>query len=697
MNVRNLLRRLDGAGFVAPGRGPRVQIIEERPGSTMNHHSTAGSGTTASDEKPLWTPTAKQIADAAVTHFAAEAEKVAGRPLPDYDALHAWSIEDRAAFWDLVWEFCGVVGDKGERRLVDDAMPGAKFFPDARLNFAENLLRRSDDGDAIVFRGEDKVNRRLSWRQLAELVSRLQQALKAVGVGVGDRVAGMMPNMPETAAAMLATASLGATWSSCSPDFGERGVLDRFGQIEPKVLFVCDGYWYAGKRIEVAPKVKAVAEQLPTLAAVVVVPYLEIAEAVAADVPHAKSLDQFIKPYQPRELEYVRVPFAQPLYIMFSSGTTGMPKCIVHSVGGTLLQHLKEHILQSDVRSGDRVFYFTTCGWMMWNWLISGLAAEATLLLFDGSPFHPTPTVLFDYAEAERMTLFGTSAKYIDALHKSGARPRETHNLSTLRLMASTGSPLAPESFEFVYEAIAPHVQLASISGGTDIVSCFVLGVPTLPVWRGEIQRPGLGMAIEVWNDRGERVFEEKGELVCTRAAPSMPIAFWNDKDGARYRAAYFERFPGIWCHGDFAEITRHGGVVIYGRSDATLNPGGVRIGTAEIYEQVEIIPEVLEAIAIGQDWDGDTRIVLFVRLGPGVVLDETLEKRIRTQIRTGASPRHVPAKILAVADIPRTKSGKITELAVRDVVAGREVKNKEALANPEALELYRDLAALKS
>ena len=650
-----------------------------------------------SAEEPLWTPSPAQIAAAAVTAFGERASERAGRTLDGYDALHAWSVGDPAAFWDLVWDFCGVIGEKGGRLLVDgDKMPGARFFPDARLNFAENLLRRSDEEDAIVFRGEDKVERRLSWRQLAELVSRLQQALKAAGVGVGDRVAAMMPNMPETVAFMLATASLGATWSSCSPDFGERGVLDRFGQIEPKVFVACDGYWYAGKRIDVLDKLKPIVAQLPTAATVVIVPYLDIAAEVAAALPRAKSLDAFVKPYEPQPLHYTHVPFGQPLYIMFSSGTTGVPKCIVHSVGGTLLQHLKEHILQSDVRGGDRVFYFTTCGWMMWNWLVAGLAAEATLILFDGSPFHPTGNVLFDYAAAERVTLFGTSAKYIDSVKKAGLRPADTHDLTSVRLVTSTGSPLAPESFDYVGEAVFPGVQLASISGGTDIVSCFVLGVPTLPVWRGEIQRAGLGMAIEVWNDAGKRVVGEKGELVCVKPFPSMPVMFWNDPEGKKYHAAYFERFDNIWCHGDFAEETKHGGIVIYGRSDATLNPGGVRIGTAEIYAQVEQIDEVTEAIAIGQDFDNDVRVVLFVRLKAGAVLDEDLEKRIRAQIRVGASPRHVPAKIVAVADIPRTKSGKITELAVRDVVHGREVKNKEALANPEALELYRDLPSLR-
>ncbi|MCX5571644.1 acetoacetate--CoA ligase [Kaistia nematophila] len=650
----------------------------------------------ASSEQPLWVPSAARLADHPMTHFRAAAAEWTGLPLPDHDALHQWSIDDRAAFWDLVWDFCGVEGDKGERLLVDgDRMPGARFFPDATLNFAENLLRISGDDDALVFWGEDRVKRRLSWDDLHALVSRLQQALVAAGVKVGDRVAAMMPNMPETIAAMLATASIGAVWSSCSPDFGPRGVLDRFGQIEPTVFIACDGYYYAGKTIDIAPKLAEIVPSLPTVRKTVVVPYIGTAEASAATLANGVTLDAFLAPFPVAPVAFAAMPFAHPLYIMFSSGTTGVPKCIVHSAGGTLLQHLKEIHLHSGVGDGDRMFYFTTCGWMMWNWLVSGLAAGATLLLYDGSPFHPGPEILFDYADAEQMTFFGTSAKFIDAVHKSGARPIETHDLSTLKTMTSTGSPLAPESFSFVYEGIKKDIQLASISGGTDIVSCFVLGIPEKPVWKGEIQGPGLGLAVDVWDEDGTPLARGKGELVCRKAFPSMPIGFWNDADGSRYHAAYFDRFDNVWCHGDFAEWTAHGGLIIHGRSDATLNPGGVRIGTAEIYNQVEQIPEVQEALAIGQDWDNDVRVVLFVRLRDGAVLDEALARTIRDRIRTGASPRHVPAKIIAVADIPRTKSGKIVELAVREIVHGRPVKNQEALANPEALALYRDLPEL--
>jgi acetoacetyl-CoA synthetase len=656
--------------------------------------SAAASG---ASERPLWQPSPEQVAATNIARFMERVGERTGAELTDYPGLHRWSIENRDAFWSAVWDEFGVIGEKGGRVLVEDRMPGAKFFPDARLNFAENLLRRSDEGEAIVFHGEDKIETRLTFAELHALVSRLQQWLSSQGVTVGSRVAAMMPNMAETVAAMLATAALGATWSSCSPDFGVRGVLDRFGQIEPTVLIACDGYWYAGKRIEVADKLEEVVPALAGVKSTLIVPYLGIAEDVAGRLPNAVSLPKALAPFRAKPVSFERLPFNHPLYILYSSGTTGVPKCIVHGAGGTLLQHLKEHRLQSDVRPGDRVFYFTTCGWMMWNWLVSALASEATLLLFDGSPFHPDPSVLFDYAERERMTLFGTSAKYIDACKKEGLRPRDTHDLSTVRLMTSTGSPLAAESFDYVYEAVKPDIHLASISGGTDIVSCFVLGDPTSPVWRGEIQAPGLGLAVDVWSEAGRPVRQEKGELVCTRAFPSMPVMFWNDPNGKKYRAAYFERFPGVWHHGDFAEWTAHGGLVIHGRSDATLNPGGVRIGTAEIYAQIEQIPEVVEALAIGQDWDNDVRVVLFVRLRDGATLDDKLTRAIKTKIRTGASPRHVPARVVQVADIPRTKSGKITELAVRDIVHGREVKNVEALANPEALALYRDLPELRS
>ncbi|EFM61233.1 acetoacetyl-CoA synthase [Brucella sp. NF 2653] len=659
--------------------------------------STEAISRQSSHDNPLWQPDGARIAASNLEQFRIRAERHTGLSLPDYAALHRWSVEDRAGFWQLVWDFCAVIGERGDTALVDRGhMRAAKFFPEARLNFAENLLRHKGDGEAIVFRGENKVERRLTWSDLHALVSKLQQFMLSEGVQPDDRVAGMMPNMPEAVALMLAASSIGAVWSSCSPDFGVQGVLDRFGQIEPKLFFACDGYWYNGKRIAVADKVAEVTAKLPGLKRAVIVTYFGEAEAVADKAEKGIALYAALEPFKAKPVEFTRLPFDHPLYILFSSGTTGIPKCIVHRAGGVLLQHLKEHRLHADLRDGDRFFYFTTCGWMMWNWLASGIASGATLLLYDGSPFYPDGNVLFDYAAAEGMTYFGTSAKFIDAVLKAGLKPGETHDLSALRTISSTGSPLSPEGFAFVYDAIKKDVHLASISGGTDIVSCFVLGVPTEPVWQGEIQGAGLGMAVDVWNDDGKPVRGEKGELVCTKAFPSMPLQFWNDAQGEKYQAAYFERFDNIWCHGDFAEWTEHGGIVIHGRSDATLNPGGVCIGTAEIYNQVEQMPEIAEALCIGQDWDRDVRVVLFVRLAEGGGLDDDLKARIRTKIRTGATPRHVPAKIVAVRDIPRTKSGKIVELAVRDIVHGREVKNREALANPEALELYRDIAELQ-
>lgn len=647
------------------------------------------------DQEPLWSLPEVDRHKTPMFAFMQHCNARYGLSLVDFPTLHAWSIADRESFWTAVWDFCGIKGSRGERSLVDgDDMLEARFFPDAKLNFAENLLSGAGEADALIFRGEDRVRDRWSWDRLAGEVSRLQQAYRAAGIGEGDRIAAMMPNMPETIACMLAAASIGAIWSSCSPDFGEQGVMDRFGQIEPRLFIACSGYWYNGKPQAVADKVQSVAQRLGVPA--LIVPYAGDADALAAAIPGAATLDAFLAPFKPKAVEYVAVPFAHPLFILFSSGTTGVPKCIVHSTGGTLLQLVKEHRLHCGVRPGEKVFYFTTCGWMMWNWLVVGLAAGATLCLYDGSPFAPDGNVLFDYAEAEQFAIFGTSAKYIDALRKHGLAPLATHDLAHLRLITSTGSPLSPEGFSFVYSGIKPDVQLASISGGTDIVSCFVLGNPLQPVWRGEIQGAGLGLAVDVWNEDGQPVRLEKGELVCTKAFPSMPVMFWNDPGRVKYRAAYFERFDNVWCHGDFAEWTAHDGIVIHGRSDATLNPGGVRIGTAEIYNQVEQMAEVAEALCVGQDWDDDVRIVLFVRLAAGVTLDEALVGLIKARIRRGATPRHVPAKIIAVTDIPRTKSGKIVELAVREIVHGRPVRNREALANPEVLAQFADIDALK-
>jgi acetoacetyl-CoA synthetase len=634
--------------------------------------------------EPLWTPSPERAAQTNLARFWREAERRSGRKLPTYDDLHRWSIEHSEDFWELVWDFGHVKGERGYRRLINpERMPGAMFFPEGRLNFAENLLGAYDATPAIRFWGEERVKRGLSRRELHDLVSRLQQALAAAGVKKGDRVAGYLPNLPESVAAMLATASLGAIWSSCSPDFGVQGVLDRFGQIEPTVFFCADGYLYGGKEFDTQDKAAEILSKLPTVKQCVVLPYLDAAVKVGV------SLEAFLKPFEAKKVEFTPVEFNHPLYILYSSGTTGVPKCIVHGTGGTLLQHLKEHLLHSDVKPGDRVFYFTTLGWMMWNWLVSGLATGATLLLYDGSPFIGRGRILFDMADAEGMTHFGTSAKFIDAIAKIKLKPMETHRLEKLRAMLSTGSPLVAEGFDYVYACVKKDLCLSSISGGTDIVSCFVLGNPMGPVWRGEIQARGLGMAVDVFDEQGKST-GTKGELVCTRPFPCMPRGFWKDDDGARYRAAYFEKFPNVWRHGDWSEITPHGGMIIYGRSDAVLNPGGVRIGTAEIYRQVEQLEEVVESLVIGQDWADDVRVVLFVKLQEGAALSEDLVNRIKKKIRDNTTPRHVPAKVVQVADIPRTKSGKIVELAVRDVVHGRQVKNQEALANPEALEHFR-------
>ena len=614
----------------------------------------------------------------------------------DYGSLHRWSIEQPAAFWQALVEFCGVQFSQRAAEVVRQPgdMTTTEWFPASELNFAAHLLREHGSEPALIFRGENGARRELSWDELRDAVAGIAAALVEAGVQRGDRVAGFLPNCPEAIIAMLATSSIGAIWSSCSPDFGISGVVDRFGQIEPKVLFCADGYFYNGKRLDSLAAVAGVVEQIGSIARTVVVPFtgdpVELPPKLAATL-----WDDFRIPGA--ALSFAPLPFDHPLYVLYSSGTTGVPKCIVHGAGGTLVQHLKEHRLHTGVTSGDRLFYFTTCGWMMWNWLASGLASGATLILYDGAPFAEDGRILWRIAEEERLSIFGSSAKYLAALEKAGVRPKEEFDLPSLRAILSTGSPLAPASFDFVYDAIADDVQLSSITGGTDIISCFAGGNPMLPVRRGELQCLGLGMAVAIFDEDGKPLIGEPGELVCTQAFPSMPVGFWNDPDGAKYRSAYYERYPGVWAHGDYAEITESGGMIVHGRSDAVLNPGGVRIGTSEIYRQVEKLDEVLESIAVGQDWEGDVRVVLFVVLRPGLTLDDELQARIRKVIRDNTTPRHVPAKILAVPDIPRTISGKIVELAVRSVVHGKPVKNTDALANPRALEYFRDRPELAS
>lgn len=645
---------------------------------------------------PLWVPSDSQKKASHLINFA---KQQGFSDTTSYQELHQWSVTEIGDFWSSFWDYAGVIGDKGDLPIINQSrMEEAKFFPDAYINWAENLLKRRDDGIAIIFRDELSRERHITFKELADHVSCLQQGLINAGIKAGDRIAGYMPNMPETLIGALAAASIGAIWSSASPDFGVQGVIDRLGQIEPKILISVDGYYYNGKEIPVLPKLIDILPKLPSIQKTIIIPFIKTAPDMSG-IRNAVLYDEFLKPFVAKSPIFERMPFNHPLFIMFSSGTTGIPKCIVHGHGGTLLQHMKEHQLQCDIHEGDKVFYFTTCGWMMWNWQISALASGATLMLFDGSPFYPDPYALWDYASKHQCMLFGTGAKYIDALKANGCVVKDKYDLSALKVITSTGSPLVHESFDYVYDTIKKDVHLASISGGTDIVSCFVIGNPISPVYRGEIQCAGLGYAINVFDDKGHEMAAGagSGELVCTKPFPSMPVGFWNDPQGEKYHKAYFERFDNIWCHGDWIEKTPHDGFIILGRSDATLNPGGVRIGTAEIYRQVEQIPEVLESIAVGQLWDNDERVILFVRLKDGLILNDDMIGRIKSRIRAGASPRHVPAKILQVADIPRTKSNKIVELAVKEVIHNRSVKNIEALANPEALTLYKDLIELQS
>lgn len=651
--------------------------------------------------KKLWAPSQAAIESAQVTQFARWCVHRYGLGFNTYPGFHRWSCDDNDQFWSGLWDWAGVRGRKGDRILVDGhRMPGAKWFPEARLNFAENMLRRRDATDALVFWDETGFRRRMSYADLHAQVSRAAQAMRAAGLKPGDRVAAFIPNMPETCVLALAAISVGAVWSSCSPDFGTDGVLDRFGQTEPKLLFCADGYLYNGKAHDSIARVKDIVAQLPCVKQVVVVSNLDAAPDVSS-ICNARRFADWIAPYKAGEIEYELLPFDHPVYILFTSGTTGKPKCIVHGAGGSLLSGLKMYKLQFDVRPGDRFYYYTTCNWVMWNLLFAGLGAEAAVMLYDGSPFARDGRITFDFAAAERFTHYGTSAKFIDAVAKRGIKPRETHKLDAVRMIISTGSPLVPESYDYVYRDIKKDVCLSSISGGTDIMASFADANAILPVYRGELQCRGLGMDVRVYDDDGAELHGEKGELVCVKPFPSMPVGFWNDADGSRYHAAYFARYPGAWCHGDWCEVTERGTMVVYGRSDATLNPGGVRIGTAEIYGQVEKVDAVEESVAIGQLWPPakptDTRVVLFVKLRPGLVLDAALEERIRRQIRDNTTPRHVPARIVQVPDIPRTRNGKVVELAVRSVVHGMPVRHTDALANPEILKLFENMPELAS
>lgn len=645
--------------------------------------------------KVMWTPNEKQVNQAQITQFRLALNSKYGIQLKSYDDLYQWSLDHAPEFWSEIWRAGQIISSQAALEIVDDLgkMPGAKWFQGSRLNYAENLLRYRDERIAIHFRGEDQVQRSLSYTQLYAQVACAAQAMEDAGVNQGDRIAGFIPNLPETIIAMLAASSLGAIWSSSSPDFGIKGVLDRFSQIEPKLIFAADGYFYGGNRFDSLEKLQNILHELPSVEKVVVISYTEKPDL--RQIPNSIHWEDFVD-NDATEVSFTPLPFDHPLYIMYSSGTTGLPKSIVHSAGGTLIQHLKELMLHCDLRREDTIFYFTTCGWMMWNWLVSSLAVGATLVLYDGNPFFPGPEALWKMADELDISVFGTSAKYLDALESAGCKPGTRFDLSALRAVLSTGSPLSEESFDFVYRDIKQDLLLASISGGTDIVSCFVLGNPALPVYRGELQCRGLGMRVEAFDESGQAVLNQNGELVCTQAFPSMPVFFWNDPDGEKYHQAYFADYPGIWRHGDFIEINDHGGVRIYGRSDATLNPGGVRIGTAEIYAVVENLPEIGDSLVVGQAWQDDERVILFVKLPKGGVLDDALVKKLKTAIRQNCSPRHVPAIILEIADIPYTINGKKVEIAVKKIIAGQAVQNRSALANPESLDLYKNLETLK-
>jgi len=646
--------------------------------------------------KLLWEPTRKSVENSNMYQFMKTVNKEFNQSFSEYKELYQWSIDHIPEFWATFWEYAQIKHSKSYDQVVDDLnlMPGAKWFSGARMNFAENLLRYRDEETAIIFKGEDQKLMVLSYQQLYEEVAQLAKSLKEMGVKTGDRVVGFMPNMPQSITAMLAATSMGAVWSSCSPDFGIKGVLDRFGQIQPKVLFTANGYFFKGKNIDSLERISSILEKLPSIQKVVVVPYTQENPAID-QIPNGILYNDFLSPKSVSEIDFTQLPAEHPLYVMYSSGTTGLPKCMVQSAGGILLNQMKEHILHTDLKREDTIFYFTTCGWMMWNWLTCALSVGATIVLYDGNPFHPHPGALFEMAQNEKITVFGTSAGYISALQKAGVKPKETYDLSSLRALLSTGSPLSEDDFDFIYKEIKSDLQLASISGGTDLNGCFALGNPMGPVYSGELQCRGLGLKVEAFDHDGKPVINQQGELVCSAPFPSMPIYFWDDPKGVKYHSAYFDMYPNIWRHGDFIEINDRGGVTIFGRSDTTLNPGGVRIGTAEVYRQVEQFYEIEDSVVIGQKWKNDVRIILFVKLLEGVQLTKELKDKVRQSIRQHASPRHVPAKIIEVNDIPYTHNMKKVELAVKKVIEGKPILNKDALRNPESLDLFADISEL--